>query len=185
LPWIAMFVCVALMVVTLHFQGRIWWCKWDWPIYLWSSDVWSKHNSQHLFDPYMFTHLLHGVALYWLGRLLFQKRISFAWLLFTAVLAESIWELVENSAMVIERYRSSTASLEYFGDSITNSIGDVISCIAGFLIAFKLRLWKSLAFFVLVEVILILTIRDSLLINIIMLLFPIDAIKIWQMSGAV
>ncbi|NNE65073.1 MAG: DUF2585 family protein [Pyrinomonadaceae bacterium] len=183
MPWVAMGICLIAMAVILHFQGRLWWCRWDSPLYLWSSDVWSKHNSQHLFDPYMFTHLLHGVAFYWLGRLLFQKRISFAWLLFTAVLAESIWEVVENSAFIIDRYRESTASLEYFGDSILNSVGDVIACFTGFMIAFKLRLWKSLAFFVLVELILILTIKDSLLINIVMLIYPIEAIKVWQTGG--
>ena len=176
-------VVVIAMALILNFQGRIWICKWDSPFYLWSSDVWSKHNSQHLFDPYMFTHLLHGVAFYWLGRLIIQKRISFAWLLFTAIFLESIWEVVENSAVVIDRYREATASLEYFGDSILNSVGDVIACFAGFLIAFKLRLWKSLAFFLLVEIALILAIRDSLLINILMLIWPVEAIKVWQMGG--
>ncbi|MEZ5308036.1 MAG: DUF2585 family protein [Pyrinomonadaceae bacterium] len=183
-PWIAMAACVIVMAIILNSQGRIWWCKWDSPLYLWSSDVWSKHNSQHLFDPYMFTHILHGVIFYWAGRLIFQRRISFAWLLFTAVFAEGIWELIENSPFVIERYRTATASLEYFGDSILNSIGDVISCITGFLIAYRLRFWKSLAFFVIVEIALIIAIHDSLLINIIMLIYPIDAIKAWQTAGA-
>ncbi len=182
-PWIAMAVVVLLMMLALQLQGRIWWCKWDTPIYIWSSDVWSKHNSQHFFDPYVFTHLLHGVMFYWLGRLLFQKRISFAWLLFTAVLAESVWETVENSKYIIDRYRETTASLEYTGDSIANSVGDVIACFAGFLIAFKLRLWKSIALFLLVEILLILTIKDSLLINIVMLIRPIEAIKVWQTGG--
>ncbi|MDH3495121.1 MAG: DUF2585 family protein [Acidobacteriota bacterium] len=179
-PWVAMAACVVIMAAVLNFQGRLWWCRWDSPIWLWSSDVWSKHNSQHLFDPYMFTHLLHGVAFYWLGRLLFQKRISFAWLLFTAVFVESFWEVVENSAYIINRYRAATASLDYFGDSILNSVGDVFACFAGFLIAFKLRLWKSLVLFVLVEMVLILVIKDSLLINILMLIYPIEAIKVWQ-----
>jgi hypothetical protein len=102
--------------------------------------------------------------------------------LFSAVLAESAWEVLENSRYVIDRYREATASLEYTGDSIANSIGDVISCFTGFLIAFKLRFWKSIAFFLLVEIALILTIKDSLLINIIMLLYPIEALKVWQMG---
>lgn len=183
MPWVAMVICVIAMMMVLHVNGRIWWCKWDSPFYIWSSDVWSRHNSQHLFDPYMFTHLLHGVAFYWLGRLLIQKRISFAWLLFTAVLVESAWEVIENSAFIINRYREATASLEYFGDSIMNSVGDVLACFVGFLIAFKLRLWKSLFFFVIVEIFLVLTIKDSLLINILMLIYPIEAIKAWQVGG--
>lgn len=184
MPWFAMAFCVTSMIIILNFNGRLWWCRWDSPFYIWSSDVWSKHNSQHLFDPYVFTHLLHGVAFYWLGRLLLQKRISFAWLLCTAVFVESLWEVIENSAFVINRYREATASLEYFGDSIINSVGDVIACFAGFLLAVKLRLWKSLILFVLVELILILAIRDSLVINIIMLIYPIEAIKAWQTGGS-
>ncbi|MEZ5344844.1 MAG: DUF2585 family protein [Pyrinomonadaceae bacterium] len=185
LPWILMISAVVLMVVILAAQGRIWWCKWDTPLYIWSSDVWSKHNSQHFFDPYFFTHILHGFLFYWLARLILNRRIAFAWMLFIAVIGESAWEVLENSKYVIEKYRENTASLEYMGDSIANSIGDVIACIAGFLIAYKLRVWRSIIVFVAVEIILVLTIRDSLLINIIMLIYPVEAIKLWQTGGIV
>ncbi len=175
-----MIAVIVLMAIVLAWQGRIWWCRWDTPIYLWSSDVWSKHNSQHLFDPYAFTHLLHGFMFFWLARLIFSHRIGFAWMLFTAVLGESAWEIFENSKYVIELYRTNTVSLEYFGDSIANSIGDVIACIIGFFVAYRLRVWRSIIVFLLIEAILILTIKDSLLINIIMLIHPIEAIKTWQ-----
>ena len=183
LPWILMFSSVLLMTLILATQGRIWWCQWDTPIYIWSSDIWSKHNSQHFFDPYFFTHVLHGFLFFWLSRLIFRRRISFAWMLFVAVFGESIWELVENSKYVIELYRTNTASLDYFGDSIANSIGDVVACVTGFFIAYKLQIWRSIMVFFIVEILLILTIKDSLLINIIMLLHPIEAIKIWQIGG--
>ncbi len=104
-------------------------------------------------------------------------------MLFVAVVGESLWELLENSKYVIEKYRENTASLEYFGDSIANSVGDVIACIAGFYAAYRLGVWRSIIVFVVVEVILLLTIRDSLLINIIMLIYPLEAIKIWQTDG--
>jgi hypothetical protein len=183
LPYILIFAAIATMVFALSYQGRIWWCKWDAPIYLWSSDAWGTHNSQHLFDPYSFTHILHGIGFCGLLYLIFRRRISFAWLLFIAVLAESAWEVLENSNVVIERYRAATISLEYFGDSITNSVGDVLCCVTGFLIAHKLAFWRSLVLFVLTEIVLIFWIHDSLLINIIMLIHPIEAIKTWQTGG--
>jgi len=99
------------------------------------------------------------------------------------MLGESIWEVIENSKYVIEIYRTNTASLEYFGDSIANSIGDVIACVAGFFISYKLGVWRSIVIFVIIEILLTLTIKDSLLINVIMLIYPIEAIKMWQTGG--
>ena len=183
LPWLLAIIIIAATVIVLYWQGRIWWCKWDAPYLLWSSDAWSKHSSQHLFDPYSFTHLLHGLLFYAASFLIFRRRLSLAWLLLITVFAESGWEILENSKAVIERYRTATFSLDYFGDSIANSFGDVLSCAAGFLVAHKLAFWRSLFLFALVEIILIFTIRDSLLINIIMLIHPIEAIKAWQTGG--
>lgn len=183
LPWLLAIIIIAATVIVLYWQGRIWWCKWDAPYLLWSSDAWSKHSSQHLFDPYSFTHLLHGLLFYAASFLIFRRRLSLAWLLFITVFAESGWEILENSKAVIERYRTATFSLDYFGDSIVNSFGDILSCTAGFLVAHKLAFWRSLFLFALVEIILIFTIRDSLLINIIMLIHPIEAIKTWQTGG--
>jgi len=183
LPYILTLAAVAAMILLLAFQGRIWWCKWDTPVYLWSSDAWGTHNSQHLFDPYSFTHVLHGIGFCGLLYLIFRRKISLAWLLFIAVFAESAWEVLENSNAVIERYRAATISLEYFGDSVANSFGDVLCCIAGFFIAHKLAFWRSLTLFVLTEIVLIFWIHDSLLINIIVLIHPIEAIKTWQTGG--
>lgn len=171
---------ILLMTVQLWFQGRVWWCELDSAIYLITKDAWSSHTSQHLFDPYSFTHLLHGVLFLWGANLLFRGRITFSWLLLVAVFGESLWEVIENSPFIIGKYRANTASLDYFGDSITNSIGDVISCVIGFITAYKLRFWKSLILFAVIEIMLMVTIRDSLLINIVMLLYPIAAIKNWQ-----
>lgn len=99
-----------------------------------------------------------------------------------AIFIESSWEVAENTSYVIQRYREETMSLDYFGDSIINSLADIVCCGLGFLIAYKLRFWKSLALFIATEVILILTIRDSLIINIIMLIWPIEALKNWQVG---
>jgi hypothetical protein len=109
--------------------------------------------------------------------------MSLAWRLAIAVSIESAWEISENSSYMIERYRRETISLDYFGDSIVNSLSDIVCCATGFAIAYKLRFWRSLAFFLLTEAILIVTIRDSLLINILMLIWPVEALKKWQLGG--
>jgi hypothetical protein len=179
-PWFAMFCIVVVAVFLLNMEGRVWWCQAG--DYLpWSWDIWSKHNSQHLIDPYSFTHVLHGILEFWLIGLVF-RRMPLAWRMFLAIVIESTWEVAENSAYIIQRYREATISLDYFGDSILNSISDILCCATGFVIGYKLKFWRSLALFVVTEVILIFWIHDSLLINILMLIWPIDAVKHWQMA---
>ncbi len=177
---IALSVGITLMMsLLLWWMGRIWWCKQgDSAIFI--KEAWgSVHTSQHLLDPYALTHVLHGVAFYLiLGAVL--PRLAVEWRFVIAIAAEAGWELLENSAFIIEKYRANTASFDYFGDSIVNSIADVAACAAGFWIAAKLGAWKSLGFFLLVELLLILSIRDSLFINILMLIYPVEAIKVWQ-----
>lgn len=170
-----------LMSGVLHLNGRIWWCKLGDPgVYV--HEAWeSGHTSQHLFDPYSFTHVLHGVLLFWITGLLFSK-LSLNWRILIASVAEMGWEILENSNFIIEKYRANTASVDYFGDSIANSIGDVIACVIGFWIAAKLGWLRALFFFIAVEIVLLIWIRDGLLLNILQLLYPIDGIKNWQMS---
>lgn len=184
LPWILMFAVVVVMVLMLWANGRIWWCKWDTPFYIATLDAWSKHTSQHFFDPYAVTHVLHGFLFLWILHLIFHKllgkKLSFAWFLLIAIFAEAAWEVLENSKLVIERYRENTASLDYTGDSIANSFGDILACAVGFVIAYRFRFWLVFALFIIIEIILLLTIRDNLTINIIMLIYPIEALKNWQ-----
>ncbi len=166
--------------MILWIQGRVWWCQvGDWSPWSWTIN--SAHNSQHIIDPYSFTHILHGVLEFWLLTLIFRK-VPPAWRLLMAVTIEASWEILENSTYMIEHYRAATISLNYFGDSIVNSLSDITCCALGFSIAYKLKFWKSLALFVATELILIFTIRDSLIINLIMLIHPLDAIKAWQMG---
>lgn len=171
---------ILTAVVLLLLQGRVWWCQAG-DMVPWSWNIWSTHNSQHIIDPYSFTHVLHGVLEFWLIGLVFP-RVPLAWRFFMAIFVESSWEVAENTSYVIQRYREETMSLDYFGDSIINSLADIVCCGLGFFIAYKLRFWKSLALFIATEVILILTIRDSLIINIIMLTWPIEALKNWQVG---
>ncbi len=181
LPWIAIGVVTVAAVIFLNVQGRSWWCPAGdyWP---WSFDIWSQHNSQHVIDPYSFTHVLHGIVEFWLLGLIFWK-LPLAWRLVLAIVIESTWEVVENTNYVINRYREATISLDYFGDSIINSIADILCCGLGFAIAYKLRFLWSLAIFVATEVILLIFIRDSLVINVVMLIYPMESIRQWQTAG--
>lgn len=177
-PWISIALIIIAATMTLNFQGRVWWCEAG-DLVPWSWDVWSRHNSQHLMDPYSFTHMLHGILEFWLIGLIF-RRMPLAWRFFLALFVESSWEVIENTQYVINRYREATISLDYFGDSIANSLADIVFCGLGFLIALRLRFWRSLALFIATEAVLLFWIRDSLVLNIIMLLYPIEAIKHWQ-----
>ncbi len=180
LPWILMLGVMAAAAATEALQGRVWWCQaGDYAPWAWN--IWSTHNSQHIIDPYSFTHVLHGILEFWLIGLVF-RRVPLVWRMLIAVAIEGSWEIAENTSYVINRYREATISLDYFGDSIINSMSDIVCCATGYLIAYKLRFWKSFALFVITEMILIVTIHDSLIINIIMLVYPLDAIKRWQLG---
>jgi len=176
-----MMVALLLTGVILRFQGRVFWCQCG-TLIPWSWDVESMHNSQHLIDPYFFSHVLHGLfffaLLHWLcGSVSLQKRF------WAAVLFECAWEVLENSPMIIDRYRSVTVSLGYVGDSISNSSFDIFACILGFVLAFRLKVWQSVCFFLTTEIVMTLVIRDCLTLNVLMLVSPIEAIKQWQMGG--
>ncbi len=175
-----MALVLAVSAYLLHSQGRLWIAE-SGRVYLWSGNVWSADNSQHFLDPYSFTHVLHGFAFCWILSWLFPQ-LSRVWRLTIAVSLEALWEVIENSAYVIERYRAATAALGYQGDTVINSLGDIIMCGLGFLLAQRLGFRRSLILFILVEVVLVIWIRDSLLLNILMLLYPLDRIKAWQMG---
>ncbi|HKJ70821.1 MAG TPA: DUF2585 family protein [Gammaproteobacteria bacterium] len=177
---------VAVLAVTaaiLHAMGRSWVCGGGEPWYPWSGDIWSRHNSQHLFDPYAATHVLHGILLYaglWLA---LGSRTSRGARLWIAIAIEAAWEVIENTPMVIDRYRETTLALGYSGDSVINSLADILSLVAGYWLAAWLPVWASAAVFVAVEAVLLVTIRDSLVLNVIQLLTPFEALKEWQMGG--
>jgi hypothetical protein len=177
--WVVMAVILAGAVIQLHCQGRAGWCSCG-RLSPWAGDIWSLHCSQHLFDPYSFTHVLHGLVLYGLLAVT-CPRMPLAWRFCLAISLEAGWEVFENCDFTIERYRAMTIALDYQGDSIANSVGDILSCGVGFLLARRLGVWGSGGLFVATEIVLLIWIRDSLLLNVLMLAWPIDAIKTWQM----
>src|SRR5919112_239265 len=178
LPWLAIVVVLAGTSLILRSQGRLWWCSCHY-LLVWSGDPWSSDNSQHVLDPYSFTHVLHGFLLCGLLALM-VPRLSAVWRLWLAVSIEAVWEVLENSEFIIRRYRQETAALGYHGDTIVNSLGDIIACGLGFVVAQRLGLRCTFALFVLTEVTLAILIRDNLTLNVVMLIHPIDAIKEWQ-----
>lgn len=181
----------AVLLLTAALQiamGRHLWCECGRAL-LWAGDVWSQHNSQHLFDAYSFSHVQHGILFYAvmvavtrLGRWrpASTVRMRFA----AAMFVEAAWEVIENTPFVIERYREQTISLEYYGDTVLNSAGDIAACAAGYLAAAMLPAWSSVAVLVGIEVLMLLAIRDSLLINVLMLLGPVESIRDWQLRGS-
>ena len=167
------------MIVLLRAEGRRFLCSCG-HLAVWVSDWCSSNTSQQLLDPYSFTHILHGFLFFWLIALLFKRKPR-AWQLLLAMLLESAWEVFENTSFVINKYRTETAALGYTGDTIVNSLGDLACALLGLVIARRLGLRRSLIVFLLIEAILIFWIHDSLLLQILMLIRPVDAIKQWQM----
>lgn len=180
LVWLATGALLVVAALLLRSQGRIWLCSCGY-VLLWAGDIWSADNSQHIFDPYSFTHILHGFGFFWLLYLI-VPRLSLGWRLWIALLIESAWEVAENSSAIIDRYREATLALGYNGDTILNSLSDILLCGFGFWLARRMG-WKlTLALFIATEVILAFWIRDGLLLNMLMLIHPIESIKAWQMG---
>lgn len=178
-PIIATALVPLAMIVLLRAEGRHFICTCG-HVAVWVGDWCSSNTSQQLLDPYSFTHVLHGFLFFWLIALLF-KRMPRGWQFLLAVLLESAWEAFENTSFVINKYRTETAALGYQGDTIVNSLGDLACALLGFVIARQLGVRRSLIVFVLIELVLTFWIHDSLLLQILMLIRPVETIKLWQM----
>jgi hypothetical protein len=177
-PFATAITIVFLAVIWLKAAGRGWLGP-DNNLLIWYGEANGPGTSQHFLDPYSFTHFLHGLVFFWFI-VLILKNLDFYWRFTLAVAFESIWEIVENSPTIIERYREATIALGYNGDSIINSLSDILMCSIGFYTAAKIGGKKSLLLFILVELLLLVWIRDNLTLNVIMLIYPVEAIKTWQ-----
>lgn len=178
-PVVAIVAVFAATALLLRLEGRLWFCACG-RIQLWSGQICSANNSQHFLDPYSFTHVLHGFLFFWLIAWLFS-RLRANWQLALAVAVEAGWEVFENTNFIIDRYRSETAALGYTGDTVVNSFGDILCCLLGFIVARRLGLRRSLVVFAVLELVLVVWIKDSLLLEILMLVVPIDGVRAWQM----
>lgn len=178
---VAAIAIVAAVAAIELAMGRVVMCRCG-DIKLWHGVVKSAENSQHITDWYTFSHVLHGIGFYallWVA----ARRTSIGARFLAAVALEGAWEVLENTPFIIDRYRSATIALDYYGDSVVNSVSDILAMMVGFWLARRLPPWASVVVVAAVEVFLVVMIRDNLTLNILMLLYPLDVVRRWQSGG--
>ena len=176
-------IAAAIVVgaaIILYAMGHPLICKCGY-VKLWHFDVVSAENSQHIFDWYTPSHIIHGFLFYGLFWLI-APRASFGLRLILAVVIEAGWEVAENTDFVINHYREMTISLDYYGDSVLNSVSDILFMVAGFFLAARLPVWLTIVIAIALEVSIGIMIRDGLTLNVLMFVWPLDQVLQWQQA---
>ena len=178
---IATGIIIGVAALLIFFMGHPLICTCGY-IEFWHGQVLSSGNSQHLTDWYTFSHLIHGLIFFWLLWLFF-KRLPISTRFLIAVVVEAAWEVLENSPLIINRYRQTGLSFDYFGDTVINSVCDILAMVLGFWLARRLPVWASITIIIFLELFVAYFIRDNLTLNIIQLIHPFSAISQWQIGG--
>jgi hypothetical protein len=171
-------VLFLAQIAILYAMGRIPICECGY-VKLFEPGVNSPGNSQHLADWYTPSHIIHGFLFYGLGWLIL-RRAPLSARLSLAVLIEAAWEVAENSPLIIDRYRTATMALGYSGDSILNSAMDTVFMALGFLFAARVPVWLTISVAIFFELFTGWLIRDNLTLNVLMLVWPVEAVRTWQ-----
>ena len=171
---------IATQALLLYLIGHPLICKCGY-VKLWHFDVQSAENSQHIIDWYTPSHIIHGFLFYWLLWLASRYvPMSFGLRLVLAVAVEASWEVIENTDFVINHYREMTISLDYYGDSVINSVSDTLFMVLGYFVARWLPVWLTVSIAIALEVFVGAMIRDNLTLNILMFVWPMDSVLHWQ-----
>ena len=181
LPYLITAFIVLVAAAILYAMGRVPICTCGY-VKLWHGVTYSSENSQHLTDWYTPSHIIHGI-LFYAGLWLVMPKVPVGWRLVVATVVEVAWEIFENTDYVINRYREVTISLDYYGDSVINSVMDVLAMILGYWIAQRAPVWVSVVIVIGFEVLTTALIRDGLTLNVLMLIYPLDAVLEWQQGG--
>jgi hypothetical protein len=171
---------ILAAALALYLMGHPLICKCGY-VKLWHFDVVSAENSQHLIDWYTPSHLIHGFLFY--GAFWLLSRVlplSFAMRLILAVVIEAAWEVIENTDFVINHYREMTISLDYYGDSVINSVSDILVMVLGYFMAARLPVWLTVTIAIALELFVGAMIRDNLTLNVLSFVWPVDAVLDWQ-----
>ncbi|MGC1710343.1 MAG: DUF2585 domain-containing protein [Methyloceanibacter sp.] len=173
---------ILVAAIAEYAMGHPLICKCGY-VKLWHFDVESAENSQHLFDWYSPSHIIHGFIFYWLLWLISRfVPMSLGLRLVLAVAIEASWEVIENTDFVINHYRELTISLDYYGDSVINSVSDILFMVFGFFVARWFPVWLTVLIAIALELFVGFMIRDNLTLNVLMFVWPLDSVLHWQQS---